>query len=207
MLGGENSVGVANSDFETPNQGSGTFAFNPSGADWTFGLQAGLAHNGSVWFVNPAPSGEQAAFIRCSLGSGVTGSSLSQEINFAAPGLYQVRFFAVRRSSRFAATDLDVRVDGVTLGTVSNEIQSDDEWRMFSVPYVCTTPGRHTLSFVGTRLGGNYGSALDQVQVLGAASFQVRFTPVCRWTRTATLSLEVTTQTRIHMYTASRPPA
>ena len=76
----------------------------------------------------------------------------------------------------------------------------------FSVPYVCTTPGRHTLSFVGTRLGGNYGSALDQVQVLGAASSRC-IHPVCRWDAHSDFVLESNDTDPIHMYTASRPPA
>ena len=70
-----------------------------------------------------------------------------------------------------------MKMDGVTVRTVLNSSQPDDVWRTFSVPHVCTTLGQHRLSFVGNAGGGDYASALDSVQIVGATQFQVQFAP------------------------------
>ncbi|MBL9175610.1 MAG: choice-of-anchor D domain-containing protein, partial [Verrucomicrobiales bacterium] len=190
VLGGVASAGLANPDFELPGLGSTGWLYSPGGSAWKFGSKAGVAHNGSPWYANPAPSGAQAAFVQSILAGGDAASTFSQEVSLAEPGEYQVRFSVVRRGFGYSGTDLAVRMDGVTLGTVPSSSQPDDVWRTFVVPYVCTESGRHTLSFVGTRGGGDFSSAVDDVQILGSTEFQVRFAPAAGGLRTATLSIE-----------------
>ena len=180
-----NAVSLTNASFEMPAFSPGTFAYAPSGAGWTFGSKAGIAGNGSPWFVNAAPKGIQAAFIQLN----TVDAILSQIVNFSAPGNYVLRFSMVRRSASFPANDVDVRMDGVTLGTVLNTSQPDDVWRTFTMPYLCTNAGNHTLAFVGTRGGSDNASALDNVEFLNATTFQVTFTPAAGGVRTATLSI------------------
>ncbi|MFO1460504.1 MAG: hypothetical protein U1G08_13980 [Verrucomicrobiota bacterium] len=87
-----------------------------------------------------------------------------------------------------SGTDLAVKMDGATLGTVPHGSQLDDVWRTFSVPYVCTTPGLHRLSFVGTR-AGETSRPLWTASRSWATQFQVRFTPSAGGLRTAKLSI------------------
>jgi hypothetical protein len=81
-------------------------------------------------------------------------------------------------------------MDGVTLRTVSNTEQPDDTWRVFTVNYNCTNAGNHTLAFVGTRAGGDYASAIDDVRIEAPATtaFQVTFTPSGPGLRTASIT-------------------
>ncbi len=189
VLGNGDPFSITNAGFETPAQSAGGFVYNPGGSGWTFGSTAGLGRNGSPWFVNAAPEGLQAAFIQCTVAGGGAGATLSRSIQFPMAGSYVLRFSAVRRGSSYGGTDIAVSMDGITLGTVLNSSQPDDTWRAFTLPYVCTNAGNHTLSFAGTRTGGDYASAIDNVQFVGATTFQVRFTPTASGLRTASLSI------------------
>ncbi len=186
--GSGDPVALTNAGFESPDAGQFAYTYAPTGSGWTFGTSAGLARNGSPWFVNSAPEGIQAAFIQ----SNNIGSSVSRSVSFPSTGNYVVRFSLVRRGFSgvlYEANDVAVRMDGVTLGTITNTSQPDDTWRVFSVPFNCTNAGNHTLSFAGMRGGGDYDSCLDNVQILGATSFQVTFTPSADGSRSAVLSI------------------
>src|SRR5262249_25485389 len=98
------------------------------------------------------------------------------------------RFSLVRRSSVYPANDIQVRMDDVPLGTVLNTSQPDDTWRTFTVAYNCTNAGPHSLAFVGMRGGADNASALDDVQIGGATTFEVPSAPPASGLRTATLS-------------------
>ncbi len=178
------AVAVANASFETPAQMVGGFTYAPTGSGWTFGSEAGIARNGSTWYVAPAPSGAQAAFLQRA-----TNASVARAVTFEAAGAYRVAFSLVRRSAARPANTVEVRIDGVTVGTIDHSAQPDDVWRTFSVPYTSPGPGTRTLSFVGVRTGADYGSALDDVRVLGRAMFRVRFTPGASGARSATLAI------------------
>ena len=97
---------------------------------------------------------------------GEAGATISQDISISAAGEYQDLLRVGAAGLWIQGTDLAVKMDGATLGTVPHGSQLDDVWRTFSVPYVCTTPGLHRLSFVGTR-AGDFASALDGVQIVG----------------------------------------
>jgi hypothetical protein len=178
-------VVVTNAGFEYPAYDVGIWIQNPPGAGWTCGFSSGICRNGSPWYINPAPEGNQAAFIQ----TNGAGAFISRSINFTATANYLIRFKLVRRSSIYPANDIDVRMDGVTLGTIMNTEQPDDVWRTFSVSYTCTNAGNHTLAFVGTRGGGDYASCIDDVEFVSGTTFAITFTPSAEGLRTATLSI------------------
>ncbi|MEW6302149.1 MAG: choice-of-anchor D domain-containing protein [Verrucomicrobiota bacterium] len=178
------NLSIANSGFETPAQSAGGYTYGPSGASWTFGNSAGIARNSSPWYVNAAPEGVQAAFIQ----DNEAGSYFSQDISFLTSGTYIITFWIVRRSSSYPANDVDVRMDGVSIGSVPNTSQTTDTWAMFTFDYTCTTPGTHTLSFVGMR-DGDYDSAIDDVQIHSTTTFQVTYNPSAGGSHVATVSI------------------
>ena len=185
VLAGGVAVGLTNAGFEAPAYSPGGWSYAAGGTGWTIGSAAGLARNGSPWFVNSAPEGGQAAFLQL----GGPNASVSRAVNFPGPGNYLIRFALVRRGSGYEANDVAVRMDGITLGTILNTSQPDDVWRTFAVPYNCTNAGSHTLAFVGTRGGADNASALDAVEILEGTFFQITFAPSAVGTRTATLSI------------------
>jgi hypothetical protein len=176
--------------FENPVQGAGAWTYAPAGAGWTFGSAAGIARNGSPWFVNPAPEGSQAAFLQ----SNSAGAVMSRHYYFPVPGEYFIHFSMVRRSAGDPGNNVEVRINGVTIQTISHAEQPDDVWRTFAVPYHCTTAGLQLLTFAGVRIGST--SIIDNVRVLpsstpveASTTFQVTFAPVAAGPRTATLSI------------------
>jgi alpha-tubulin suppressor-like RCC1 family protein len=184
-------VGLTNSGFELATLASGAFSYTPSGSGWTFGSAAGMARNGSPWYVNAAPEGYQAAYIQRGTTSGTNGY-MSRVIAFPTAGSYVISFAMVRRSAGNPANNIEVKMDGTTLGTVLNTSQPDDVWRVFTVSYTCTVAGDHELSFHGTRTGGDYASAIDDVQITGpggVTTFQVAFAPAAAGARAATLAI------------------
>lgn len=191
---------VVNSGFEIPAsipggwkyQGGYDFNSEPGGG-WTFGTSAGIAGNGSPWFVNAAPEGTKAAFIQ----SNNAGSYMQQAFNFPSAGSYDISFWIVRRSSGYPGNDLDVRVDGSSIGTVLSTSQTSDTWMQVTYTYNCPSAGSHTLAFVGTH-SGDYDSAIDDVSITSvsaqiaagaSANFQIQYAPASAATHTATLTI------------------
>ncbi len=175
--------------FETPAQSAGGFTYRPAGSGWTIEGAAGLARNASPWFVNNAPEGSQAVFLQSNNSAGAAGT-ISRSVNFPETGAYLVRFQAVRRAASNAAVDIAVAMDGTTLGTVANGSQPDDTWRTFEIPYLCTAAGDHTLRFSASRGGsGDFGSAIDAVELASRTNFDVTFRPSAHGLRSATLTI------------------
>lgn len=195
------SVSIVNAGFEYPVFSSGNWnyqgGYNFNGdasAGWTFGTTAGIARNGSPWFVSAAPEGSQASFIQ----NNTANAYFSQSLSFPAAGVYDVTFYIVRRSASYPGNDIDVRVDGSSIGTVQNTSQTSDTWASYTFYYYCPSAGSHTLSFVGLRGGGDYDSAIDNVTVTRSQSrlgpgesktFQVQFAPTSTGAKTATLTI------------------
>ncbi|MGI4867601.1 MAG: putative Ig domain-containing protein [Janthinobacterium lividum] len=110
--------GLQNSSFETHNpynNGGNTFAYNPTGAAWTFNAQAGIADQGSAFTpVTPIPNGISVAFVQ-SNGNG--NGQLQQNLAVPTGSNYQVSFQAAQR---VCCTTLDqalnVFLNGVYLG-------------------------------------------------------------------------------------------
>lgn len=187
-------VTVTNPSFETPVQ-SGAFTYQPTGTGigWTFGSQAGIARNSSPWYVNAAPAGTQAAFIQ----SNGSGAYVYQNINFPSAGTYLISFAIVRRDAGYEGNDIDVRMDGSSIGSVLNTAQTTDIWANCSFTYNCPSAGNHELRFVGMR-SGDRDSAIDRVQVDysnaaiaadGSTSFQIQYAPLSAATHSATITI------------------
>ena len=138
----------------------------------------------SPWFAATAPEGTQAAFLQRNL----SGSFIARTQSFPEPGNYTIRFSLVRRGLGFEANDGKSGMDGVSLGRVSNFNRMT-----CGVPSLWTTTARSQESYpvlVGVRSGGDYTSALDDIQILHEATFQVRFAPTVGGPQTATLSID-----------------
>ncbi|MDO7849815.1 IPT/TIG domain-containing protein [Hymenobacter sp. M29] len=108
------SASVPNASFEnTGSLGTGSYGYNPNGADWTFESNSGLATNGSA-FNNPAaPNGTHAAFLQTiSSGSGY----VSQELPTLLAGNYRVRLYGAQRGTAPADQVVLVRLNGLEVG-------------------------------------------------------------------------------------------
>lgn len=181
-------MGSSNGSFETPLLGAGAFVASPAGAAWNFGARAGIARIGSPWFVNAPPSGAQAAYIQVL--SNTAESYLDQPVTFANAGLYLIRFSYVRRGSGYGGTSIEVSIDDTVIGTVPLNLQNDDTWRTFVVPYTNPSPGAtRTLRLFGNLVDGDRATAIDDVRIESTAVTKVRFLPRGTGIRTATLSI------------------
>ena len=150
------SLALQNGSFEGPL--ANDYTYSPSGAQWTFTSESGLAQNGSPWFSPNAPDGVQGAFIQ-------DGGSFSQTLVDVDPGNYQVSFFAVGQAG-YSAENVQVVVDGVTVYTLLAASMNTTSWQQFTTPAFALSSGNHTLTFQGVYSGsGNFGVALDNVQL------------------------------------------
>ncbi len=159
---------VADHGFETPSVGAGTyysFAYNPTGAPWTFSGSAGIAGNGSGFTSgNPnAPEGVQVAFLQ------ETGS-FSQTIDLQA-GTYSLTFLAAQRGNwNQGGQTFEVLVDGANVGVFT---PSSADYLAFQSANFTATAGSHTLSFVGLDpAGGDNTAFVDDVQVAAPSAAQ-----------------------------------
>ncbi|WP_166654369.1 choice-of-anchor D domain-containing protein [Tahibacter aquaticus] len=178
----------SNGSFETPLLGAGAFVASPAGAAWNFGARAGVARSGSPWFVNAPPSGAQAAYIQVQ--SNDMESYLEQPVTFANAGLYLIRFSYVRRGSGYGGTSIEVSIDNTVIDTLPLNLQNDDTWRTFVVPYTNPSPGAtRTLLLRGNLIDGDRATAIDDVRIESTAITKVRFLPRGSGIRTATLSI------------------
>ncbi len=157
-------TGFSDSGFETPTQGTGTSAYHydPTGTAWSFTGGAGVAGNGSGFTAgNPnAPQGTQVAFLQ------ETGT-MTQTVDFAAAGSYQVNFSAAQRANYGTSNEsLQVLVDGNTVGTFT---PASTSYTMLTTVAFTVTAGNHTISFIGVDpSGSDYTALLDQLSVSNA---------------------------------------
>src|SRR4029077_2736649 len=88
-----NGALVPNGGFETPDLGSGGYAYGPSGATWTFQGYAGMSNNGSGFTSgNPnAPEGNQVAVVQM---NGVISQSLT-----LSGGTYTLSLYGAQRGN------------------------------------------------------------------------------------------------------------
>src|SRR5262249_11423476 len=148
------SLGVfSDPGFETPSQGAGAFAYDPTGSPWTFTGQAGLARNGSA-FNNPnAPEGSQVALLQ---GTG----SISQTVDLAA-GTYVLSLTAAQRPGN--QQTFQVLVDNVVVATVT---PSGSVFSAYSTEPFTLTAGAHTIEVVGLKpRGGGRTAVLDPISI------------------------------------------
>ncbi len=154
-------AGFSDPDFENLSQGTGSLAYqyDPTGMAWSFSGTAGVAGNGSGFTSgNPnAPQGSQVAFLQA------TGT-ISQVVDFAAAGSYQISVSAAQRGN-FGTSDEEVQVvvDGTVVDTFTPASTNYDAYTTASFN---VTAGNHTITFVGVDpTGADYTALLDQVSI------------------------------------------
>ena len=148
--------------FEIPSQGTGgsAYHYDPTGSAWSFNGGSGLAGNGSNFtFGNPnAPQGTQVAFLQ------FTGS-MSQSVNFATTGSYQISFSAAQRGNfGTSKEEVQVLVDGTVVGTIT---PTGTSYATYTTASFNVTAGSHTITFAGVDpTGTDYTAFVDQVSIL-----------------------------------------
>ena len=165
LTAGAGAVTVANAGFETPDFGAGGWAYTPGGASWNFAA-AGIAQNGSPWFVPNAVEGLQGGFLQGS------SASISQGINVVTGGQYDLSFNAVGRTQGPQPSNgLKLYIDGHLAYAIGNFAFSQSEWRSFSIP-VALSAGAHTLQFAGwdDAGGGDVSTVIDAVSIANGKS-------------------------------------
>ena len=159
----------AHHSFESPVLASGGFQYTPSGSGWTFSSSAGLAANGSPWFVPNAPDGTQACFLQ------MTGHSVSQSMTFPADGTYTITFSAVGRSG-YGSMPLQVRVGGTEVLALTEAQIGTTAWTRFTSNPFTVSAGAHTIAFVNGTLSGDRATVIDDVRLV--VDFSVNRPPV-----------------------------
>jgi hypothetical protein len=152
----------ANAGFESPNVGTGSFgsfAYDPTGAGWTFNGGAGVAGNNSGFTSgNPnAPDGTQVGFLQ------QTGS-FSQAVDFGAGGSFAISFQAAQRGNYQASFQtFQVLVDNTVVGTFT---PGSTSYSSFTTTAFSLGAGTHTVSFVGLNPNGGDNTAfVDAVRI------------------------------------------
>ena len=103
---------------------------------------AGLAGNGSGFTGgNPnAPEGSQVAFLQ-------TTGTISQVVNFAEAGSYQISFSAAQRGNNGTSDEeIQVLVDGTVVGTIT---PASTSYANYTTASFNLTAGSHTITFAG----------------------------------------------------------
>ncbi|MCB1130831.1 MAG: DNRLRE domain-containing protein, partial [Verrucomicrobiae bacterium] len=149
---------VANAGFETPDYTGG--AWNYLGDDgiaaWSFS-GGGIGSNGSPW-LSIAPEGDQAAFIQ------INGNA-SQTISVPSDGDYVVSFQSANRPG-YPATNLSVSIGATQAGSwTAAELGTGGTFVSRVSGPVFLTAGSHTLTFTGSTVSGDTGTAIDDVVV------------------------------------------
>jgi Arylsulfotransferase (ASST)/Carbohydrate binding module (family 35)/Protein of unknown function (DUF642) len=154
---------ILNAGFEYPIQGTGNFAYQPTGSAWSFSVGAGVAGNDSGFTSgNPnAPQGSQVGFLQ---GDGAT---ISQAVNFSAAGTYQISFSAAQRGNYGTSDEeVNVLVDGTVVSTIT---PASTGYATYTTASFTVTAGSHTISFVGVDpTGADYTALLDQISIFNA---------------------------------------
>lgn len=147
---------LANFSFETPALPASGWSNNPAGATWAF-HQAGIARNGSPWYVPSAPAGVQGGYMQR------TGAALSQSFTVATAGRYTVGFSTVGRSG-YGSQPLAVLMDDVNVLSLSTSQISTSAWTSFTSAVFALSAGTHELAFVNGALEGDHANVIDDVR-------------------------------------------
>ncbi len=160
---------LQNGNFESPPIGSNSFVYwNAfSGAGQTAFVWAGsIATNGGLgfalenastaWGYAAAPSGPQAVSLQ-------RDSSISQTINFAAAGYYQLTWSNASRSGQ--VDPYNVLIDANNLGSFST---NNTAWTSATTGlFYVSTPGNHTFTFAGTITASDVSVGIDAITLTG----------------------------------------
>jgi hypothetical protein len=147
--------------FEAPYVGTGAFrdfAYNPSGAPWTYSSSSGVAGNKSGFTGGNAnaPQGTQVAFLQYY-------GTISQMVKFTA-GTYAISFDAAQRAGQASSQTFRVEVDGTVVGTFT---PSGTRYNLYTTNAFTVTAGTHVVAFIGLDPNGG-----DNTALIDAASIQ-----------------------------------
>jgi hypothetical protein len=157
------SAVIQDQGFQNPSLLPNSYAYEPTTSlpHWTYTGNAGVERD--ALDAPPAPegrgahsdSGPQAAFLQTAAAtdSGATGQdgSISQDIEFAAPGTYQFNFMAVTRTGK-GALPIRVLVDGALIATIT---PAGTAFAAYSTPtFAIDVPGYHAVEFAATASPG-----------------------------------------------------
>jgi Ca2+-binding RTX toxin-like protein len=153
---------LANTSFEAPWLGYGSFQYDPSEAGWSFSGDSGIAGNGSgfTYYNLYAPFGSQVAFLQ--------GYSSISQTTFLAGGTYYLSFYDAERNTDNASQTFQVLVDGQVVATVSPLTWWDYGW--LQTGRFTVAAGNHTIAFAGLDPQNTDVTALiDNVQIVSVA--------------------------------------
>ncbi|AMB60207.1 hypothetical protein AWU67_16590 [Microterricola viridarii] len=151
---------LRNTSFEAPSM-PGSFQYTPSGSEWTYFREAGIASNGSLFGVGlygaaNAPDGSQVGFVQ-------KRGRLEQSFGSAPVGAsYRVRFSLAARPGDAAPQTVKVTFDNVLLGSYTPGSTSYVE---FTTPPITQGGGTHTIGFEGTT-DADRTAFIDRVSVI-----------------------------------------
>jgi hypothetical protein len=105
FFGATANAQVANGGFETPSLGAGNFAYQPSGASWSFSGNAGISNvnSGFTSGAPEVPAGQQVAFLQ-------TNGSMQQTVYLVPSSI--LSFHATQRVNYGGVQTLKVLVNG-----------------------------------------------------------------------------------------------
>jgi hypothetical protein len=156
---------VLNPGFEDPILGAGSTAWllDPPGSSWSFSGTAGISGNASALTSgNPnAPQGSQVAFLQ-------NTGAVSQVVQFALAGTYQINFSAAQGASNGASAEaVRVLVDGTSVGMFT---PGSTSYTAYATSAFTVAAGAHTIALVGVGPSGSQPTAfVDAVTVDNAA--------------------------------------
>ena len=156
----------ANASFETPFTTAWPYYLpnymNPasinSASSWNFTGNAGIQRNGSGFGAN-ATAGSQTAFIGA---SGGTGGTISQSVNFTAPGEHRVSFLSARCNTN-GAEPVQVSVGGVNVGAPLSPAGAS--FAPSSVVFTIPSAGTYNVTLTSTDLSGSYTTLIDDMEI------------------------------------------
>ncbi|MFA6288005.1 MAG: cellulase family glycosylhydrolase [Opitutaceae bacterium] len=182
------SAFIKDEGFQTKDLASnGTFAYRPTGGQWTFAGNAGVERNAlgaptnaPVGAGTHSSSGRQGAFLQTAAatdaGENNIDGTITQDIEFAAPGAYKIAFKAASRSGK-GNLPIQVLVEGTLVGTVT---PTTTAWADYSTPvFAIYSPGSYTVQLAATPSATVDNEAfIDGVLVTVPAAGFTRPTPV-----------------------------
>lgn len=151
---------LRNTSFEAPAM-PGAFQYGPSGSEWTYFREAGIAANGSLFGVGlygaaNAPDGTQVAFVQ-------KRGRIEQSFGNAPVGQsYRVRFSIAARPGDAVAQAVTVTFDNVVLGTYT---PGSTGYTEFTTAPITQGGGTHTIGFEGTT-DADRTAFIDRVSVI-----------------------------------------
>ena len=154
------STTLLNGSFETPAVSG--YAYNPSGASWTFVNGSAIQANGSAWQAAAATDGIQTAVLQGSPGN---LGAIEQTLTLSA-GTYTLRFKAARRSGQVQPVRFSV--DGNQVGGLITP--TGNAFADYASGDFIVTAGNHTLRLVATDGSDDRSTFIDQVSLSAGGS-------------------------------------